>query len=242
MKKIAAFFDIDGTIYREGLITEVFKKIIKYELVDENKWYRDVRPSFIKWDKRQGDYDDYLLKMVDIYKEAISGINKYHIDYIAKKVIEQKGDRVYTFTRERIKWHKEQGHVVIAISGSPIELVREMSKKYNMDDFRGTIYGLNEDNTYNSNIIPMWDSESKQKAIIEMSQKYNVDLENSYAYGDTSGDFTMFQNVGIPYAINPTRELLTRIMEDDDIKKKINVIVERKDVTYKMNINCLDLL
>ncbi len=25
MGKIAAFFDIDGTIYREGLITEVFK-------------------------------------------------------------------------------------------------------------------------------------------------------------------------------------------------------------------------
>ena len=35
MSKIAAFFDIDGTIYREGLITEVFKKIIKYELVDK---------------------------------------------------------------------------------------------------------------------------------------------------------------------------------------------------------------
>ena len=51
-KNIAAFFDIDGTIYREGLITEVFKKIIKYELVDETKWYKDVRPSFIKWDKR----------------------------------------------------------------------------------------------------------------------------------------------------------------------------------------------
>ena len=39
MSKCAAFFDIDGTIYREGLITEVFKKIIKYDLVDENKWY-----------------------------------------------------------------------------------------------------------------------------------------------------------------------------------------------------------
>ena len=36
MGNIAAFFfDIDGTIYREGLITEVFKKIIKYELVEE---------------------------------------------------------------------------------------------------------------------------------------------------------------------------------------------------------------
>lgn len=35
MSRKAAFFDIDGTIYREGLITEVFKKIIKYDLVDE---------------------------------------------------------------------------------------------------------------------------------------------------------------------------------------------------------------
>ena len=26
MSRKAAFFDIDGTIYREGLITEVFKK------------------------------------------------------------------------------------------------------------------------------------------------------------------------------------------------------------------------
>ena len=71
MSRIAAFFDIDGTIYREGLITEVFKKIIKYELVDKEKWENEVRPAYISWDKRQGDYDTYLLKMVDIYMEAI---------------------------------------------------------------------------------------------------------------------------------------------------------------------------
>ena len=73
MSRIAAFFDIDGTIYREGLITEVFKKIIKYELVDKEKWENEVRPAYISWDKRQGDYDTYLLKMVDIYMEAIIG-------------------------------------------------------------------------------------------------------------------------------------------------------------------------
>ena len=47
MKK-AAFFDIDGTLYREGLITEVFKKFITHELVDENKWHDEVKPSFMK--------------------------------------------------------------------------------------------------------------------------------------------------------------------------------------------------
>ncbi|EKY25816.1 HAD family hydrolase [Clostridium celatum] len=242
MSKTAAFFDIDGTIYREGLITEVFKKIIKYDLVDEKRWHTYVKPAYINWDKRQGDYDTYLLKMVDVYIEAIKGLDKYHIDYIARKVIEQKGDRVYTFSRERIKWHKDRGDIVIAISGSPIELVKEMSSKYNMDDYRGTIYKLDENNKYNGDIIPMWDSESKEKAILELCEKYDIDLSKSYAYGDTAGDFTMFKYVGIPYAMNPTRELISKILENEEIKNKINIIVERKDVTYKLDINSLSLI
>ena len=35
MKNTAAFFDIDGTIYRDSLMVEHFKKLIKYEVVDE---------------------------------------------------------------------------------------------------------------------------------------------------------------------------------------------------------------
>ena len=241
-KKVAAFFDIDGTIYREGLITEVFKKIVKYELIKEEKWDNEVKPAFLKWDKRQGDYDDYLLKMVDIYMDAIKGVKKYHIDHIAKNVIDQKGDRVYTFTRERIKWHKEQGHVIIAISGSPIELVKEMAGKYNMDDFRGTIYKIDDEEKYTGEIIPMWDAISKQNAIKELVDKYEIDLSQSFAYGDTSGDFTMFKNVGNPYAINPTRELIGKVKENKEIKDKINVIVERKDVTYKIDLDTVEII
>ena len=53
MSRIAAFFDIDGTIYREGLITEVFKKIIKYELIEEEVWHHEVKPVYLKWDRRE---------------------------------------------------------------------------------------------------------------------------------------------------------------------------------------------
>jgi len=205
MAKVAAFFDIDGTIYREGLITEIFKKIIKYELVEEDRWYKEVRPAFSKWDIRQGDYDTYLLKMIDVYIEAIKGLGKEHIEFIARNVINQKGDRVYTFSRDRIKWHKDQGHVLIAISGSPIELVKEMAGKYDMDDFRGSIYKTDERGRYTGDIIPMWDSVSKEKALKELQEKYDIDLSQSYAYGDTTGDLTMFKSVGNPYAINPTQ-------------------------------------
>lgn len=236
MANIGAFFDLDGTLYREGLITEVFKKMIKYEIIEPEKWYNDVRQDFEKWDRRQGDYDTYLLKMIDIYMEAIKGLNKYQIEFIAKRVIEQKGDRVYTFTRDRIKWHKEQGHILITVSGSPIELVKEMSLKHGFDDFRGAEYVLDENGQYTGDVIPMWDSESKEKAIKELQEKYDIDLEKSYAYGDTAGDYTMLSKVGNPYAMNPTNELLRKILSDKELSERINIIVERKDVTYNLNV------
>lgn len=242
MKNCAAFFDIDGTISREGLISEMFKKMIHYELIDDSKWYSEVKPAFSKWDKRIGDYDSYLQKMVDIYTDTVKDTDAFHIAYIARKVIEQKGERVYTYSRDKIKWHKEQGHKVIALSGSPIELVREMSGKYEMDDYRGTIYQVSEGGVYNGEIIPMWDSESKRKAVLEMAEKHNIDLSVSYAYGDTAGDFSMLKLVGNPFAINPTRELLSRIKEDDQLKRRIIIVVERKDVTYRLNVNTLDLI
>ena len=103
MSKVAAFFDIDGTIYREGLITEVFKKMVTHEIISADKWTDEVQPAFKAWDRRMGDYDEYLSRMVEIFKEETKGISSEHINLIARKVIEQKGERIYLFTRNEIE-------------------------------------------------------------------------------------------------------------------------------------------
>ena len=54
----AAFFDIDGTIYRDSLLTEHFKKLIKYELLDVREYETKVKDYFTKWDERTGNYED----------------------------------------------------------------------------------------------------------------------------------------------------------------------------------------
>ncbi len=131
---------------------------------------------------------------------------------------------------------------MIAISGSPVELVREMAQKYGMDDYRGTVYQIGENGIYNGQIVPMWDSKSKREAVVEMARKHRIDLSQSFAYGDTAGDFSMLGLVGNPFAINPTRELLSRIKEDESLREKVTVIVERKDVTYRLNVNTLELM
>lgn len=242
MKKCAAFFDLDGTISREGLISQMFRKMIKYELIDDARWHEEVEPAFIKWNRRLGGYDEYLLKMVEIYAEAARNIEQFHIEYIARRVVEQSGERVYTYSRERIKWHRDQGHLVIAISGSPVELVCEMACKYEMDDYRGTIYEVGANGIYTGEVIPMWDSASKSRAILEMAEKHDIDLAKSYAYGDTAGDIAMLKHVAHPFAINPTRELITKILGDAELAERIAIIIERKDVTYQLDATTVKLI
>lgn len=241
MSKVAAFFDIDGTIYREGLITEVFKKMVTHEIISADKWTDEVQPAFKAWDRRMGDYDEYLSRMVEIFKEETKGISSEHINLIARKVIEQKGERIYLFTRNEIEKHRKEGHMIIAISGSPDALVKEMAEKYVFDDWRGTIYQTDENGFYTGEITPMWDSKSKEKAITELAKKYDIDLNESYAYGDTHGDLTMLKYVGHPTAINPTKELLLNIQQDPDLSSRARVIVERKDVIYNIDLHSLKL-
>ncbi|AOT69708.1 HAD family hydrolase [Geosporobacter ferrireducens] len=235
MKTIAAFFDIDGTLYRDSLMVEHFKKLMKYEVIDATLWHRNAKQTYQNWDKRQGNYDDYLLEIANIYIESMKGLNSQQMEFITNQVINQKGDRVYRYTRARIAWHKCHNHKILFISGSPSYLVSKMAKKYEVEDYKGTEYLIDENGNYTGEIIQMWDSENKQKAILEFVDQYHIDLANSYSYGDTNGDLSMLAMVGHPIAINPTKELLQNIQLNEELRKKALIVVERKDVIYKLN-------
>ncbi|WP_096199817.1 HAD family hydrolase [Bacillus sp. FJAT-45350] len=230
-----AFFDIDGTFYRDSLLTEHFKRLIKYEVISPTVWDENVKETFHEWDNRQGDYDDFLLEITETYVKHLTGIAKDEIDFIARQVIRLKADRVYKYTRQQINWHQEQGHKILFISGSPSFLVSKMAEKYNATDYCGSTYHIDENGFFSGNVTPMWDSNSKEKAIHKMVEKHNIDLTKSYAYGDTNGDVTMFKHVAHPVAINPSKELLGIINTTTDLKKKTEIIIERKDVIYKIN-------
>lgn len=237
---IGAFFDIDGTTYRNSLLTEHFKKMIKYELIDPLAYEEKVKETFKLWNERKGDYDKYLLSLTESYVNAMIGISEKDNDFVSDQVLNLSGNRVYRYTRERIKWHKEQGHKVIFISGSPDFLVKRMANKCGADDYQGSIYHT-KDGKFSGEISPMWDSRNKIKSLNRFCEKYNLDLEKSYAYGDTSGDYSMLKSVGNPIAINPSKEFLEKLRENQEISKKVQVIIERKDVIYKVNLDVENL-
>ncbi len=242
MKKIAAFFDIDGTLYRDSLMVEHFKKLIKYDVIDQKEWFQHARDPFVNWDKRQGNYDDYLDEICELYVRSLIGLDKTCIEFTSDQVIKLKSDRVYKYTRSKIQWHLANGHTVIFISGSPDFLVGKMAAKYNVTDYLGSGY-LFENDVFNGTVIPMWDSVSKNNAIDDFVKRYDIDLSKSYAYGDTNGDINMLRRVGNPVAINPTKELLHQIQNDDLISDITQIIIERKDIVYSLssNIDILDI-
>ncbi len=239
MENIAAFFDVDGTIFRNSLLIEHFKLLISYKFISYNAWSIDVEDKFNKWTNRVGNYDEYLYALADKYVEGLKSLNPEDVNFIAKRVIDLKGDNVYRYTKDRIKYHKEMGHKIVIISGSPDFLVGKMAKKLGIDDYFATEYII-EDNKYTGAVVPMWDSVSKNMAIKHYVEKHNVDLSKSYAYGDTTGDFSMFELVGNPIAINPAKRLLNSIIDNEEVAEKIKIVIERKDVMYNLKVNQIE--
>ena len=115
--------------------------------------------------------------------------------------------------------------------------MEKMAGKFGITDFRGSEYVIDENGVFTGEVKPMWDAKNKKRVIDEYCEKYNIDLSKSYAYGDTTGDFTMFKQVGNAVAINPARRLLLKIKKDKELMKKVTVVVERKDVIYKLDSN-----
>lgn len=233
MTNIGAFFDIDGTLTRTSMMVEHFERMIQNEVIDDEIYTNEIKPIYEDYKRRYTEYDKYLEVTANAYNEALAGIPYDFVDFFANKVIAEKSDIVYRFTRSKIEYHLENGHKVFFISGSPEFLVKRMAEKYGVTDFKGTEFEVS-DSKFTGKYKPMWDAVDKKRVMLEFKEKYDLDFSKSFAYGDTTGDISMLEMVGNPTAINPAKTLLQYIQNNENLREKINIIVERKDVIYSI--------
>lgn len=237
----AAFFDIDGTLFRNSLLVEHFLKLVEAGILDRKIWTDEIGPLYSMYENRFGAYEDYLEKSSLAYQRAMVGLDKEVVDKYAQIVLAENKDKVYNVTRNAVKKHMEDGYLIFFISGSPDFLVDDFSKLYGATDSVSTTYVFDENNKFSGKVIPMWDGESKLGAVGKLKEKYDIDLKKSFAYGDTNGDITMFDLVGNPHAINPSFELIENLYKDEDLRKKSVINIERKDVNYNFALKDLSV-
>jgi HAD superfamily phosphoserine phosphatase-like hydrolase len=167
--------------------------------------------------------------MVELYRKNIIGCREEEIKKVAQKVINLNHQRVYIFTKKLIKELKRKNYHLLVISGSPIEIVSKYADHFEFDDFFGSIYDKDEKGFYNGKeaFVPVFD---KGRVVKNFIKEKKLSLKKSVGVGDTESDAKFLELVERPIAFNPNKGLKA-IAES----KNWEIVVERKDVIYKIN-------
>lgn len=232
MTNKAAFFDIDGTLFRDSLLVKHFEILKDNDIIDDKRWNEEVVPYYEKFKNRKGAYEDYLDKVSIAYQEGIQGVSEEDLNKYAEIVLDREKDRIYLVTKKAIEKYLEDGYYVFFISGSPEYLVKPFGKLYGATHSIASKY-IMKDGKFTGEVLPMWDSRNKIRSINYLKEKYDLNLKECHAYGDTNGDLSMMRSVGHAHIINPTFELLENCFKEKKLADKTKVHIERKDVNYE---------
>lgn len=227
-KNKLAVFDIDGTIFRKNLA---------FELIDELAWMKIFNKSarnelvklYTNWLDHKGVYDDYRKALVNLYLKNIIGCRREDILKASRVAVPFYKDRTYVFTLNLIKKLKEENYAIIAISGSPLEIVEEYNKYWKFDAVFGSVYETDANGFYTGRAVfePTID---KGQIVRRYLAENNLTFEGSYGVGDTESDASFLEIVENPIAFNPN-DNLKKIAEQEGWR----IVVEKKDVIYEIN-------
>ncbi len=227
-KRKLAVFDIDGTIFRSSLARSLFYKLIE-EGIFPKRALAEVQSEYDAWVNRLGHYDAYIDKLVVVFQKYIKGVEQEKMRALSRRVVAEEKMRIYRFTRDLIADLKKKKYFVIAISGSPWEIVRWYNRFLRFNRTYGSVLEVDTDGRYTGALQYGYSVFDKKFLVNHVLKKYNVTLKGSVGVGDTEGDISFLEVVDRPIAFNPSNGLY-RVAK----KKGWEVRVERKDVIYKL--------
>lgn len=195
-KKRAAFFDVDDTIIS-------VKSLVSFvQYLNDNKNHEIKLPSI----------SVFLKNIYDGLKNGTSRaeLNRYYFSIykgISKSVVERaaydwfiekekdKGFYIESTINEMQRLKKE-GHVIVLVTGSFFPLLSPLTERLNIDDIIHTTPEVIGERYTGELIGTPCIGESKRIKVLEYAIKHNINLQNSWAFGDDDSDLPMLKTVG----------------------------------------------
>lgn len=227
-KRKIAVFDIDGTIFRKNLAFELLNELAWLGIFDKQV-RDDLTQLYVKWLDHKGVYEDYRKALVALYFKNIKGCKKADVLKASSAAVSFFKDRTYVFSNELIGKLRAENYHIIAISGSPSEIIEEYNKYLKFDAVFGTEYELDENDIYTGRAT-FEPTKDKSAVLRKYVAENNLSLEDSYGIGDTESDASLLEIVDNPIAFNPNHNL-KEIAESHGWR----IVVEKKDVIYEIN-------
>ena len=228
-KNKIAIFDIDGTIFRKNLHFELINELVWMKVFPSNARKKLIN-LYTSWLEHQGTYESYRIALVGLYAEHIKGRSKEDVEKASRIVVPFHKNRTYVFAEKLIKKFKNADYHIVAISGSPIEIVEEFNRLHlKFDKVFGSVYEMDEKNIYTGSAT-FEPTKNKGQVIRQYIYENKLTLDDSYGIGDTESDASFLKVVENPIAFNPNQNL-KEIAEENNWK----IVVEKKDVIYEIN-------
>ncbi|MFZ2303497.1 MAG: HAD-IB family phosphatase [Minisyncoccia bacterium] len=227
LRKVA-IFDIDGTIFRSSLLIEIVEVFIEMKLFPLHV-RADYEKEKVKWLDREGDYEAYIIAVIDVFMKNIKGMPYSEFIQASKLVVERYRHRTYKFTEELIKDLKKEGYYLLAVSQSPKGTLDLFCKDVGFDKTYGRLYETGPTECFTGNVIDEHLIANKAGIVRRACEKEGLTLNGSVGVGDTEGDISFLELVERPICFNPNMKLYK-------FAKRMGweTVVERKDVIHKL--------
>ena len=227
-KKKVAIFDIDGTIFRSSLFIELVESLIQEKIFPATTGKFYIK-AYKDWQDRKDSYEKYINAMVVAFNKNIKGVKYSDFQKLSAKIVSNRQDRVYRYTRDLVKELKKKNYYLLAISHSPKEIVDKFARKMGFDKVYGFMYEIDKSGKTTGKALYTEIITDKSKVLLRAIEKENLTLKGSIGVGDTDSDISFLKMVENPICFNPNKKLYDRA-----IKSGWKIVVERKDVIYNL--------
>ncbi|HEV2196242.1 MAG TPA: HAD-IB family phosphatase [Candidatus Acidoferrum sp.] len=231
--RVAAFFDLDETLLPPPSFEQRFFRVLRNRreipLKSYFLWLRETLKLLPSGIGAVAHANKMYLQDVPCLGE--SGAEKGS-DSCAHKSGHQEEGQVSTTPRrntrrpvphffeegvERVVWHAKQGHAIVIVSGTLEPLAGAAAQALEIElAARGIATRIQVCATKLEEINGKWTGrilgeamfgKAKARAILALAKEMNLDLPQSWAYGDSAQDRWMLACVGNPVAVNATPQL-----------------------------------
>jgi HAD superfamily hydrolase (TIGR01490 family) len=193
----AAFFDLDDTLTRSNVYQKLVAQYLMRHLTAGNvgKIPRLVAKRILL---KHGYF--YLAAIRLLRGIRASEFLRGFYGYLKK----HKNELFYPQMLELMSHHQEKGNCVFIISEEPQEVLDPIAKLLGVPCF-GTIVEKKKGVFTGEVVGHIMKDEYKREKVIELAKKYTIDLEKSYAYGDSYHDYAILRSVGHAALVNPKK-------------------------------------
>ncbi|PPI83507.1 HAD-IB family hydrolase [Marinobacter maroccanus] len=195
-----AIFDLDETLIR-GDSSQLFTEFLRTEAIDaapdSEARDRAFMSAYTNGDLDLQDYMEYSLAPIRGWQRSqVEAL----IDRFVRAVIPP---RVLTTGRERVAWHKTQGHDVLVISATGEHLVSPIARHLGINDDIGVQVEWQDDTLKGTIGTRRPFREGKVAAFKEWVSARRAVPEKVWFYSDSHNDLPLLRSVDYPVAVNP---------------------------------------